>query len=220
MLIDMRHGVASDGSPVAIYLALPPGDTPSLIHSAVPPGGSILELGSGPGRITRPLTDLGHTVVAVDNSEEMLSHIDYTETNLADVFELDLGKTYDAVVAGSHLINTPDAARRFALLSVCRRHVDPEGVVLIERYEPTWAAAPLPSQTQVGPVLITFEPLRVETDEFRGRVIYALNQETWTQEFEAANLTEDALAEEAMTVGLHLKRWLNDSRTWACLTPR
>jgi SAM-dependent methyltransferase len=129
----MGHGVAPDGSPVAIYLALPPGDTPSLIHSVVPQGGSILELGSGPGRITRPLTDLGHTVVAVDNSEEMLSHIDYTETHLADVFELDLGKTYDAVVAGSHLINTPSAEQRLALLSVGRQHAGQEGVVLIER---------------------------------------------------------------------------------------
>jgi hypothetical protein len=47
--------VTRDGSPVAVYLALPAAGEPELIHAAVPPGASILELASGPGRIAAPL---------------------------------------------------------------------------------------------------------------------------------------------------------------------
>lgn len=64
-----------DGSPLAIYLALPAGDDPMIIHNAAPPEASILELGSGPGRLTRVLVALGHEVVAVDDSPEMLAHV-------------------------------------------------------------------------------------------------------------------------------------------------
>lgn len=218
-IIGMSPEVAPDGSPVAVYLALPPGDTPDIIDSAVDSGSSILELGSGPGRITRPLVDLRHDVVAVDNSAEMLAHIDYTETVLADVFALDLGRTFDAVVAGSHLINAPNVAWRRALLGVCRRHVSSDGVVLIERYEPIWAAAPTPNQNQIGPVHVAFETLRLGPDEFQGRVTYTLQEQTWTQEFTATNVTDGMLTAEAEIVGLRLSVWLNDIRTWACLTP-
>jgi SAM-dependent methyltransferase len=205
---------------MAVYLALPPGDTPAIIHDAMPRrGGSIVELGSGTGRITRPLIELGHTVVAVDNSQAMLAHIDFAETVLGDVLALDLGRTFDAVVAGSHLINAPDVGQRLALLEVCRRHVAPDGAVLIERYEPTWAAHPTPNQSQLGPVHIAFEPLEVRTGWFRGRVTYTIDERTWTQEFTAACVSDNMLAKEAEAAGLRLTEWLNDSRTWAHFTP-
>ena len=215
----MRDLVAPDGSPVAVYLALPAGETPGLIHGAVPRGGSILELGCGPGRITRPLTELGHQVVAVDNSEAMLAHIGYAETVLADLFELDLGRSFDAVVAGSHLINQPDASRRLALLDVCRRHVVPDGVVLIERYDPTWAAAPIATDRRIGPVHIAFEPLAIEHGWFRGRNTYTIDDRTWVQEFTAAAVTDEMLTAEADTAGLRIASWLNDIRTWVQLIP-
>jgi ubiquinone/menaquinone biosynthesis C-methylase UbiE len=48
---------------------------PEIVHGAIPPGASILELGAGAGRMTRPLVTLGHPVVAVDESGEMLARI-------------------------------------------------------------------------------------------------------------------------------------------------
>jgi SAM-dependent methyltransferase len=93
----MMSEVAPDGSPVPVYLALPAGTTPALIDSAIAPRSTILELGSGPGRITRALVAMGHRVIAVDDSPEMLSaNHSATETVPADLFTLALGRRFDA----------------------------------------------------------------------------------------------------------------------------
>ncbi|MEV6449481.1 hypothetical protein [Amycolatopsis sp. NPDC051716] len=54
--------VTADGSPVDVYLLLPPNGEAEIVHAAVPPDASILELGSGAGRVTHPLLELGHQV--------------------------------------------------------------------------------------------------------------------------------------------------------------
>lgn len=215
----MRDNVAPDGSPVDIYLALPPGHTPALIDSVIGPRSSILELGSGPGRITHPLIELGHDVVAVDNSEEMLGHVRAAETVLADVFDLDLGRRFDAVVAGSHLVNAPERDRRLGLLEVCRRHVKPYGAVLVERYAPDWAVAPPPSEGSVGEVHISFEPIQVNEVGFSARVVYKVGAAEWTQVFSAAAVTDEILDDEAAAAGLRLTDWLDEARTWGLLRP-
>jgi SAM-dependent methyltransferase len=211
--------VAPDGSPIDVYLALPAGETPDVIDSQLRPGSSILELGSGPGRITHALVARGHHVAAVDDSPEMLAHVRNAEPLVGDLFTLDLRRRFDAVVAGSHLINSPDEHRRLQLLGVCRRHVEPDGVVLIERYEPEWAADPRASEADVGDVHISFEPDEVGDERFTGQVVYTLEGRSWTQRFTACAVTDETLAAEAGSVGLCLVGWANESRTWARLEP-
>jgi SAM-dependent methyltransferase len=70
---------APDGSPVEVYLRLPPGEEPGIVHAAVPEGAAVLELGCGAGRLTRALLAFGHPVVAVDQSPEMLRHVQGAE---------------------------------------------------------------------------------------------------------------------------------------------
>lgn len=77
--------VTLDGSPVLLYRRLPPGSEPSLIDSAVRPRSTILELGAGAGRVTHALIDLGHRVVAVDQSREMIQWVRGAETVIADI---------------------------------------------------------------------------------------------------------------------------------------
>jgi len=215
----MSDEVAPDGSPVEVYLALPAGETPEIIDSVLRPHSSILELGSGPGRITHPLVALGHDVVAVDDSAAMLAHIRGARTVRADLFSLDLDQKFDAVVAGSHLINAPDRARRLQLLEICRRHVSASGFVLIERYAPDWAADPPPSHGTSGDVGITFQPIDTDHLRFCGRVTYQLGDRTWIQKFEGRNVTDETLAFEAAAVGLRVMGWLDDDRTWGSLVP-
>lgn len=215
----MTGAVAPDGSPVDVWLALPPGDTPDLVDSALAGPSRILELGCGPGRVTHPLVAMGHQVTAVDESPDMLAHVTGAATVLGEVFTLELGRLFDAVVAGSHLIDTPDPGRRRALLEVCRRHVGPGGVVLVERYDPAWAAAPAARTSRLGPVRIAFEPLTVEPGGFRGRVTYTLGGRSWVQEFAAAAVTDELLANEAEAAGLVLAGWLDEPATWAHLVP-
>jgi len=99
-------GVARDGSCVELYALLPELDEGELIAQAVPAGGSILELGCGAGRITRQLVRLGYQVTAVDESAEMLAHVQNAETVHARIERLDLGRRFDGAVLASNLINT------------------------------------------------------------------------------------------------------------------
>jgi ubiquinone/menaquinone biosynthesis C-methylase UbiE len=88
---------------------------PEIVHAAVPAGASILELGAGTGRVTHRLVALGHPVVAVDESAEMLARIRGAETVRARIEELDLGRRFDAVLLASFLVNTADHGLRAAL---------------------------------------------------------------------------------------------------------
>jgi SAM-dependent methyltransferase len=67
--------ITPDGCAVELYALLPAMGEPEIVHAAVPPGASILELGAGAGRMTRPLVELGHPVVAVDESRAMLDRL-------------------------------------------------------------------------------------------------------------------------------------------------
>ncbi|HEV7761556.1 MAG TPA: class I SAM-dependent methyltransferase, partial [Acidimicrobiales bacterium] len=186
---------------------------------AVGAGGSVLELGSGPGRMTHPLVAQGHEVVAVDASAEMLAHVEGAERVQADLYTLVLHRRFDGVLAASHLINEPSAARRAALLDVCRRHVADDGVVLVQRYEPGWAAAPESGYGTVGPVEIDVEIHARRGADFDATVTYTLGDRTWAQSFTATAVDDDQLAAEAAAHGLHLDAWLDDRRTWARLRP-
>jgi SAM-dependent methyltransferase len=198
---------------------MPAGRVPDLVHAAVGVGGSILELGSGPGRMTHPLVALGHEVVAVDDSAEMLAHVEGAERVRADLYALALHQSFDGVLAASHLINEPSAARRAALLDVCRRHVADDGVVLVQRYEPGWAAAPESGYGTVGPVEIDVEIHARRGADFDATVTYTLGDGTWAQSFTASAVDDERLATEAAAHGLRLDAWLDDRRTWAQLRP-
>ena len=127
---------APDGSPVELYARLAAGDEPRIIHEAVGPGAALLELGCGAGRITHPLVALGHPVVAVDNSPEMLEHVRGAEKVLSDIQALDLGRLFPGVVLASNLVNCVDAATRRGDARVLRAARRARRGVLVQRLAP------------------------------------------------------------------------------------
>jgi SAM-dependent methyltransferase len=98
--------ITPDGCAVEFYALLPPMGEPSIVHAAVPEGASILELGCGTGRILRPLADLGHPVLGVDESPAMLAHLTDLPSACAPIETLRLGRTFDAVLLASTMLNT------------------------------------------------------------------------------------------------------------------
>jgi SAM-dependent methyltransferase len=206
--------VSADGSPLAVYLALPAGDAPMIVHEAIEGGSSILELGSGPGRATRVLVALGHQVTAVDDSAEMLAHVTGATTVCADIFTLALGQHFDVVLAASHLINTPEPDRREALLRVCVDHLRPGGRVLVERYSPGWLPTAEAVTGRLGPVVVDFQPGEVSDGARAVSVTYRLAGREWSQHFEACDIDDGELGRLAQTVGLRLGRTLDDAETW------
>ncbi|HEX7131189.1 MAG TPA: class I SAM-dependent methyltransferase [Iamia sp.] len=215
----MSDHVSADGSPLALYLAIPAGDGPTIVHDAVPAGASILELGSGPGRMTRVLIALGHRVTAVDDAEEMLAHVTGADTVCADVLELDLGRRFDVVLAASQLVNHPTPEDRRRVLDVCRRHVHDHGDVLVERYPPGWLAEVEHVTNRIGPVSVELQIVERRGDVVVGRTTYELAGRTWTQEYETADIDDERLAAEAPAAGLRLVEHLTDDGRWIRLRP-
>ncbi|OWJ67346.1 class I SAM-dependent methyltransferase [Inquilinus limosus] len=209
-----------DGCSVELYRRMPADGEAEIVAGVVAAGGTILELGSGPGRVTHALVALGYAVTAVDNSAEMLAHVRGAETVLADIEDLDLDRRFDAVLLASTLINFPEAETRAALLTASRRHVRPGGVVLIERRNPDTFATlrPGPVGEEAG-IRHVIESVRHE-----GRLIQAtLRSEaadaTWTQSFTQEVIDDERMAAELAAAGLRLDRWLDPRRTWGLAVP-
>ena len=212
--------VARDGSPVEMYTRMPTFGEPEIVHDAIPAGAEILELGSGAGRMTHRLLELGHPVTAVDNSPDMLAHVRGAETVLGDIEGLDLGRRFECVLLASHLIDT-DEAERTAYLETCVRHVAPGGVVIVQRYDPVWAADPQPSDAQHGGVRIRVIDPRREGRLLTASAEYEVDGQTWRQgPFTATILDDEELHAALGEVGLELERWLDDRRTWFAARPR
>jgi len=210
--------VAADGSPVEVFARLPPGPGPGYIESAVRASCAVLDLGCGAGRITRELARSGHEVVAVDQSAAMLSHLDGVPgvaTVRADIAALDLGRTFGGVVMASYLVNHP--TRGDAYLATGRRHLAPDGAIVIQRYDPTWARAAVPGRARAGDVTIEVTRLEVVGPRLAASVTYTLGPRRWHQEVEAVLLDDDGIEELATRAGLVVDRWIDEYRTWARL---
>jgi SAM-dependent methyltransferase len=204
---------APDGSPIDLYLLFPPAGEAEHVHAATPAGSTVLDLGCGVGRIAHELIRLGHAVVAVDESPEMLAHVRGAETVQSAIEELDLGRRFPCVLLASHLVNTADAKQRSAFLQTCARHVDDDGVVLLERHEPDWA----PDEGvrgRMGDVTIALEDVRVDPPAVAATACYEADGKTWRHPFAARLLDDKALAEELRAAGLRLSRVLDDRGTW------
>jgi SAM-dependent methyltransferase len=212
----MPSGVAPDGSPVAVFAALPPRGVPELLHSQMEADDTVLDLGCGTGRLAHGLVALGHTVTAIDASPEMLALVHDCETVEADVYALDLRRRFDAVVASSHLVNDwPEA-----LLSTCARHVDPDGIVLVQRYAPDWARAPEAGEAQVGDVVIRVEPRPAPPGRLVADVTYLLGGEQWEQRIDALVLDDETLAPYAERAGLVVVGTFDEFGEWVRMSPK
>ncbi|MFN8628765.1 MAG: class I SAM-dependent methyltransferase [Chloroflexota bacterium] len=213
--------VAPDGSPVVVYARLPPGEAEAeVISAAVPNGATILELGAGAGRVTRPLLDRGYRVTAVDNSPEMLAQIHGAETVEADIERLSLGRRFDAVVHGSHMVNTSDDAQRRAFLRTCRAHVSDHGIVLLEHHAATWLQTAEAGVGRQGEVAVALRDVRRHPPFVTAVAEYRVDGHVFSQSFTARVFTDDELARELRSVGLEVVGRPNPRWTIARRAPR
>lgn len=209
----------ADGCAVEVYRLLPPGDEPGIVHAAIPEGASILELGSGTGRITHALLDLGHQVVAVDDSPEMLAHV-RADKVCSKIEGLRLERVFDAVLLGSHLVNTASAVDREAFLSTARAHVAPGGRVLVEWHPPRWFESVREGQGgTLGRVGVRLDQVVHDGDLLSAVVRYSAAGRSWSQPFTCRRLDAEALNAALTRAGLVFERWHSDDRTWFSATP-
>lgn len=210
----MNAAIAPDGSPVDLYRRLPPGDDLAAIAPLVPRGATVLDLGCGAGRLAHPLAAAGCDVTAVDESAAMLAHVRGCRTVLCRIQNLDLRRTFEVVLLSANLVNTADDADREQLLDACRRHLAPQGVLLLQRIDPVWAATAQPFESERAGVHFSFGDVAVDASVLAATIRYRGADYDERQSFRA-RILDDATLDEALTrSGLQRERWLDDRWTW------
>ena len=209
---------APDGSPVELYARLAAGDEPRIIHEALPAGAEILDLGCGAGRITHALIELGHPVVAVDNSPEMLEHVRGADRVLSDIQTLDLGRRFTGVVLASNLVNCVDAATRAAMLACSARHVADDGAVLVQRLAPDRALTIEEGAWTRGQAKFHLTSLVRRGRIFAATMMFELDGKRWLHSFEAEVLKDDAMDAALEAAGLKRAAFLDEARAWVKAT--
>lgn len=203
---------APDGSPVELYARLPELGEGEVVALAVHAGASVLELGCGTGRITRQLVRLGFRVTAVDESAEMLAHVEDAETVQARIERLELGRRFDAALLASNLV-TAEPEQRRAFLETCRRHAD---LVVVEGLPLGWS--PEDGERTLGEVVSRLRVGRLEDGVVHGEMEYESGGEQWRHPFAMRVFADDAeLAAALAEAGLRLERRL-DAR-WFVAVP-
>jgi SAM-dependent methyltransferase len=211
--------ITPDGCAVDFYALMPDFGEPAIVHEAAGAGASILELGCGAGRVTHPLIELGHQVVAVDESPEMLAHVRDAETVCARIQDLSLGRRFGAVLLPSHLINADDETRCL-FLDACRRHVDDDGCVIIQQHSPAWFEAARDSEVTRADVILRMRDVsRPAPNLVSATVEYVVGERCWTQSFTTMRLDSGELAAALAAAGLRLDRYLTQDRSWFRAVP-
>ncbi|MGW0537978.1 class I SAM-dependent methyltransferase [Streptomyces sp. NPDC003032] len=210
-----------DGNSVELYARLPAGAEPDVIATAVPPGASILELGSGSGRVTHMLLKRGYRVVAVDESREMLDRVTGARTVHSSIEELDLDERFDAVLLGSYLINTAEPASSAAMLQCCRRHVAPDGRVLVEREGQDWydVRRRPDGEGRAGVRMRIASIDRTEPGVCAVRIEYEADGMWWSHSFLSRDVPDEALERMLAAAGLRLTRYLTEDHSWVEAVP-
>ena len=211
--------ITPDGCAVDFYALMPDFGEPTIVHEAAGAGVSILELGCGAGRVTHPLIALGHPVVAVDESPEMLAHVHDAQTVCGRIQDLSLGRRFGAVLLASHLINAGDETRRM-FLDACRRHVADDGCVIVQQHSPQWFEAARDGEvTRAGIILRLRDVSRPAPNLVSATVEYVAGDRCWTQTFTTMRLDEAELAAALAAAGLRLDRYLTEDRSWFRAVP-
>lgn len=100
----------------------------------VAPGGRVLDAGCGTGRVSIRLAERGYLVTGVDVDEGMLAVARTRAPQLrwltADLASLDLGETYDLVVAAGNVIPLVAEGTEATVVANLAAHLAPDGLLV------------------------------------------------------------------------------------------
>jgi SAM-dependent methyltransferase len=147
------------------------------LAAAEAPGGPILDVGAGTGRVALDLARLGHAVVALDLDASLLAELRAragdlpVETVVADARELDLGRRFALILVPMQtvqLLGGTEGRARF--LRAARAHLAPGGLLALaladalEGFDAGHDHAPLPDLREVGGVVYASQPIAVRDE--------------------------------------------------------
>jgi SAM-dependent methyltransferase len=213
--------ITNDGCAVEFYARLPAFGEAEIVHAAVPPGASVLELGCGTGRILRPLAALGHPVTGVDDSLAMLDRSPDLATICSSIESLRLDRTFDVVLLASTMVNAEPGTRR-GFLAAVRRHLRGDGVAVFQQSPPDWFESIERAQRvrdDPGGIRRIIRSARWEPPRLRVEIEYQVSGNVWTHAWTSYRIGEQELAGDLAAAGLRLGDWLTDDRAWFTARP-
>jgi SAM-dependent methyltransferase len=213
--------ITNDGCAVEFYSLLPSFGEPEIVHAAVPPGASILELGCGTGRILRPLAALGHPVTGVDDSPDMLARVPDLPTVCSPIDSLRLDDRFDVVLLASTMINSDPGTRR-GFLATARYHLNDDGVAVFQQNPPRWfetVEQAEPVRDDPGGIRRVIKTARWEPPRLRAEIEYQVNGNVWTHAWTSYSISDDELTADLAATGLRFGGWLTDDQAWFTARP-
>lgn len=195
-------------------------------------GDTVLELGSGTGRIAIPLAKAGFQVTGVECEPDMIARMeqkDYPRDRLRivrqDARTFHLAERFEVILLTCNFLNHfPDAGDALAILRNCRRHLSDGGCVILDSSAPDTAymaecngreevlSFPTPSGGEIRDFFLPRYDLLHQTEEDRIRL----------EEWQDGQLLRAAETRETLTwyypreirslireAGLHI-RWESD----------
>jgi SAM-dependent methyltransferase len=213
--------ITNDGCAVEFYALLPTFGEPEIVHAAVPPGASILELGCGTGRILRPLAALGHPVTGVDDSPQMLARSPDLATVCSPIAALRLARTFDVVLLASNLINADPGTRREFLATV-RHHLSDDGTAVFQQSPPEWFETleqAVPVRDDPGGIRLMLRSARWQPPRLRAEVEYQVGGKVWTHAWTSYQIGDKELTSDLAAARLRLGDWLTSDHAWFTARP-
>lgn len=166
--------------------------------------------GSGVGRVTHPLIELGHPVTAVDDCAEMLAQVRGARTVHADIAGLRLDRRFTGVLLMSCLFNEADDALRQAFLRTCAAHLEAGGVAIFQVHDVRFLERAKPGPLGQDPNGATYgwrQAVR-DGDVVTGTLEFGYENQVWTQTFSARVFDESGIRSELQRAGLRFDRWI------------
>lgn len=208
--------ITNDGCAVEFYALLPTFGEPEIVHAAVPPRASILELGCGTGRILRSLAALGHPVTGVDDSPDMLAHSPDLPTVCSPIQSLRLDRKFDVVLLASTMINA-DPVTRQGFLATVRRHLHEDGIAVFQQNPPDWFGTftgAEPVRDDPGGIRRVIRSARWEPPRMHVEIEYHVSVNVWTHAWTTYQISDKELAGNLTGASLRLSDWLTDDHAW------
>jgi SAM-dependent methyltransferase len=204
-----------DGCSVELYRALPYLGELKEVIGLFPPG-STLELGCGTGRLCEQLRDRGLDATGVDHSEDMLSFVPAgIRRVLGDIETLQLECAFNSVLLASHLINHENESVAKAFLATAARHVTPNGLVFVQRFDPDWLMNTSEGFTAgIQGIKLTVERVEVQGSSVSMTLRYERDCDVWFHAFSARVLDEVSTEKMLAGAGFVHPKWYGARRTW------
>jgi SAM-dependent methyltransferase len=190
------------------------------IEAALQKHSAALELGCGNGRLCKRMVELGLRVTGVDESSQMLAHLQpEVEGVLSSIEALNLGRRWPAVLLPSHLINHPEEGVRSAFIAAARRHTCAGDAFFVKRHNAAWLATvePGPIGESHGVTYYAEQVTRVG-NQITMTLRYEASGQKWTQSFSTTSLSQEQVEDQLQQHGFGQFEWFGSKRLWVSAT--